>query len=131
MPGPRPRPSPGHGGAGTASAPTTAVRLEFAPDPLVPCILAGPAFTGNRRWVAGDEACGLDRLRLLAPVGREALRFGEVRAFPLAHPPGLPGTAGAEADLEGMAVAVIHFTFVLSAIGTSFAERLTRERAAA
>ena len=82
-----------------------AVRLEFAPDSLVQSNLSGAAFTGNWLWVAGDEACGLDRLRLLDRVGGEALRFGEVRDFPLAELLDLPGTAGEEADLEGMAVA--------------------------
>lgn len=60
-----------------------AVRLEFAPDSLAQSNLSGAAFTGDRLWVAGDEACGLDRLRLLD----------------------LPGAAGEEADLEGVAVA--------------------------
>lgn len=81
-----------------------AVRLEFAPDSLVQSDLSGAAFTGDWLWVAGDEACGLDRLRLLDPVGREALRFGDARDFPLADLLDLPGTAGEEADLEGMAV---------------------------
>jgi len=82
-----------------------AVRLEFAPDSLVQSHLSGAAFTGDWLWVAGDEACGLDRLRRLPPTGSEALRFGEVRDFPLADLQDLPGAAREEADLEGMPVA--------------------------
>lgn len=82
-----------------------AVRLEFAPDCLVKSNLSGAAFTGEWLWVAGDEACGLERLRQLPPLGTEALRFGEVREFPLADLIDLPGAADEEADLEGMAVA--------------------------
>ena len=67
--------------------------------------LSGAAFTGDWLWVAGDEACGLDRLRLLDPVGSEVLRFGEARDFPLAGLLDLPGAADEEADLEGLAVA--------------------------
>ena len=81
-----------------------AVRLEFAPGALVHANLSGAAITGNWLWVAGDEACGVDRLRRLDPVGSETLRFGEIRDFPLADLLDLPGAAEEEADLEGMAV---------------------------
>lgn len=82
-----------------------AVRLEFASASLVQSNLSGAAFTGDWLWVAGDEACGVERLRRLDPVGSEALRFGEVCDFPLADLLDLPGAADEEADLEGMAVA--------------------------
>ncbi len=82
-----------------------AIRLEFAPGSLVQTNLSGAAFTDEWLWVVGDEACGIDRLRRLAPVGREVLRFGEARDFPLADLLDLPGAADEEADLEGMAVA--------------------------
>ncbi len=82
-----------------------AVRLEFTPGSLVQTNLSGAAFTGDWLWVAGDEACGIDRLRRLYPVGSETLRFGEVRDFPLADLLDLPGLPQEEADLEGMAEA--------------------------
>lgn len=79
-----------------------AVRLEFAKGSLVRSNLSGAAFTGDWLWVAGDEACGLDRLRRLQPVGQETLRFGEVRDFPLGELLDLPGPDDTEADLEGI-----------------------------
>ncbi|MCD0424141.1 DUF3616 domain-containing protein [Rubrivivax sp. JA1024] len=93
-----------------------AVRLEFASDALVQSNLSGAAFTGDWLWVAGDEACGLDRLRRLEPVGREVLRFGQARDFPLADLLDLPGSPEEEADLEGMAV-VDGFLWVVGSHG--------------
>ncbi len=84
---------------------TNGVRLEFAADSLVQSNLSGATFTGDWLWVAGDEACGVDRLRRLEPVGGEVLRFGDVHDFPLADLLSLPGGPEDEADLEGMAVA--------------------------
>ncbi len=81
-----------------------AVRLEFAPDALVHANLSGAAFSGDWLWVAGDEACGVDRLQRLTPVGTEALRFGQGRSHALADLLDLPGAPDDEADLEGMAV---------------------------
>ncbi|MFZ5525704.1 MAG: DUF3616 domain-containing protein [Pseudomonadota bacterium] len=80
-----------------------AVRLEFDQDSLVHLNLSGAAFIGDTLWVAGDEACGIDRLTRLQPTGPEALRFGEPVNFPLADFIDLPGEADDEADLEGMA----------------------------
>jgi hypothetical protein len=82
-----------------------AVRLEFAPGALVHNNLSGAAFTGTDwLWVAGDEACGVDRLKRLPPVAGERLRFGESRDFPLADLLDLPGGPDDEADLEGLDV---------------------------
>jgi hypothetical protein len=84
---------------------SNAVRLEFTHGSLVHANLSGAAFTdADWLWVAGDEACGLDRLRRLKPTGAEALRFGQVQDFPLAELLDLPGDADDEADLEGMAM---------------------------
>jgi hypothetical protein len=82
-----------------------AVRLEFDEGCLVRTNLSGAAFTGDWLWVAGDEACGLERLHKLEPVGGETLRYGQPSHFPLADLLDLPGAADEEADLEGMAVA--------------------------
>jgi hypothetical protein len=79
-----------------------AVRLEFSPGSLVQSNLSGAAFSGDCLWVAGDEACGIDRLQRLPPLGAETLRYGQVRDFPLAELLDLPGAADVEADLEGL-----------------------------
>ena len=81
-----------------------AVRLEFELGGLIHTNLSGAAFTGDWLWVAGDEACGIERLGRLDPVGRETLRFGAARSFPLADLIDLPGAPDGEADLEGLAV---------------------------
>ena len=81
-----------------------AVRLEFSAGALVHANLSGVAFTGDWLWVAGDESCGVDRLRRLDPVGKEKLRFGESCDFPLADLLDLAGDDDEEADLEGIAV---------------------------
>ncbi|PPT97658.1 DUF3616 domain-containing protein [Xanthomonas arboricola] len=78
------------------------VRLEFAPGALVHSNLSGAVFTDDWLWVAGDEACAVDRLRRLDPVQRETLRFGQGQSFALADLLDLPGEDGEEADLEGM-----------------------------
>jgi hypothetical protein len=83
---------------------SNAVRLEFETASLASTNLSGVAFTGDWMWVAGDEAAGVERLCRLDPVGREALRYGDSRSFPLAEVLDLPGDADDEADLEGMAV---------------------------
>lgn len=82
-----------------------AIRLEFVPDALIHANLSGAAFSGEYLWVAGDESCGIERLRRLDPSGTELLRFGDVLSFPLSELLDLPGAADEEADLEGMAVA--------------------------
>jgi hypothetical protein len=83
-----------------------AVRLEFEPGALVHDNLSGAAFSSEDwLWVAGDEACAVDRLRRLPSLGDERLRFGEGRDFELADLLDLPGERTDEADLEGMAIA--------------------------
>lgn len=82
-----------------------AIRLEFAPDALVHADLSGAAFSGEWLWVAGDEACCVDRLRRLDAPGSALPRFGDGLSFPLSELLDLPGKADDEADLEGMAVA--------------------------
>lgn len=82
-----------------------AVRLEFEPGALVHDNLSGAAFTGpDWLWVAGDEACAVDRLRRLPPSGDERLHLGQGRDFALADLLDLPGGRDDEADLEGLAV---------------------------
>lgn len=81
-----------------------AVRLDFNPGDLVHADLSGAAFSGEWLWVAGDEACGLSRLKRLDPVGRETLRYGEPVYFPLEELLELPADDEEEADFEGLAV---------------------------
>ncbi|UXY14339.1 DUF3616 domain-containing protein [Chitiniphilus purpureus] len=83
---------------------THAVRLEFSAGTLVHSNLSGAVFVGDDLWVAGDEACGLDRLHRLAPSGREMLRYGAPANFPLAGLLDLPDAADVEADIEGLDV---------------------------
>jgi hypothetical protein len=78
------------------------VRLEFNSHSLVHSNLSGAAFSGDWLWVAGDEACGLDRLQALPTEGGDSLRFGEALNFPLADLLDLPGEADEEADIEGL-----------------------------
>lgn len=82
-----------------------AIRLDFAPGALVHTNLSGAAFSGECLWVAGDEACAIDCLLRLDPLGPELLRFGDGLSFPLSELLDLPGAPDEEADLEGMAVA--------------------------
>jgi hypothetical protein len=94
-----------------------AVRLEFEPGALVHDNLSGASFSSpDWLWVAGDEACAVDRLRRLSPVGSERLRFGEGRDFALADLLDLPGGREDEADLEGMAI-VDGFLWVVGSHG--------------
>lgn len=79
-----------------------AVRLEFEPGPLIHTNLSGAVFTGEWLWVAGDEACQLERLQKLDRTGREMLRFGASTTFRLADLLDLPAGPEDEADLEGM-----------------------------
>lgn len=83
---------------------SNAVRLEFEPGALVHANLSGAAVTGEWLWVAGDEACAVDRLRRLDKLGGETLRFGGGQSFPLSDLLDLPGEPDEEADLEGMDV---------------------------
>ena len=83
---------------------TNAVRLEFeSAGSHVHANLSGAACTGEWLWVAGDEACEVNRLRRLEPLGRETLRYGDATLFPSCRVLDLPGASDDEADLEGMA----------------------------
>lgn len=79
------------------------VRLDFTEANPAYGNLSGAALTGDWLWVANDEACGIDRLARLPPLGAEKLRFGDPVHFPLADLLDLPD-GETEADLEGMAV---------------------------
>ena len=80
-----------------------AVRLEFRPGGLVHCNLSGAAFSGDDwLWLAGDEACALERLQRLPPHGSESLRYADAAEFPLHELLDLPGEPDEEADIEGL-----------------------------
>lgn len=82
---------------------THAARLEFRAGGLVHSNLSGAVFSADDwLWLAGDEACALERLQRLSPTGGEALRFGDAAEFPLHELLDLPGAAEDEADIEGL-----------------------------
>ena len=49
-------------------------RLEFAPGFLAQANLSR-GIHGDWLWVAGEDACGIDRLRRPDPIGAETLRY--------------------------------------------------------
>ena len=80
-----------------------AVSLALDSAQLVHDNLSGAVAIGDTLWVAGDEACGLDRL--LRDRHAEGLHFVADGHYPLADYLDLPDSADIEADLEGLAVA--------------------------
>ena len=80
-----------------------AATLALDSEHLVHDNLSGAAAIGEVLWVAGDEACGLDRL-LRQPDG-EGLHFVADGHYPLAGFIDLPDEADIEADIEGLAIA--------------------------
>ena len=82
---------------------SNAVRLEFeSAGSHAHANLSGAACTGEWLWVAGDEACEVNRLRRLEPLGRETLRLAMHAISLLPSLLDLPGASDDEADLEGM-----------------------------
>lgn len=80
-----------------------AVSLALDSAQLVHDNLSGAVAIGDTLWVAGDEACGLDRL--LRDRQAEGLHFVADAHYPLADYLELPDSADIEADLEGLSVA--------------------------
>ncbi|UDM17832.1 DUF3616 domain-containing protein [Vogesella sp. XCS3] len=80
-----------------------AVSLALDSAQLVHDNLSGAVAIGDTLWVAGDEACGLDRL--LRDRTAQGLHFVADRHYPLSDYLPLPDSADIEADLEGLAVA--------------------------
>lgn len=65
--------------------------------------LSGAVALGEVLWVAGDEACGLDRL--IRDPAADTLTLVADGHYPLADYLDLPDEADVEADIEGLAVA--------------------------
>lgn len=80
-----------------------AAELVLDSEQLVHDNLSGAVALGEVLWVAGDEACGLDRL--IRNPHSDKLQLVADGHYPLADYLDLPDEAAVEADIEGLAVA--------------------------